>query len=204
LKYKFITFALMISFIIVNTGYTSQTYEVDPSHASIGFKIEHLVISKVKGEFRDFTATLVLDDEGLLKEASSNIKVTSIDTGITKRDDHLRSPDFFDVNVYPEISFKSKSVKQGAGNNVLVGNLTIHGVTKEVELPYKIKGPVKGPQGKTRIGFEASTVINRKDYGLTWNMVLEAGGLVVGEELELLIDLEAIKMQVENVKIEEK
>jgi len=193
MKLKFITKALMISVIFVNTGYASQTFEVDPSHASIGFKIEHLVISKVKGDFRDFTATLVLDDEGLLNQASSNIKVTSIDTGITKRDDHLRSVDFFDVSEYPEISFKSKSVKQSAGNNVLIGDLTIHGVTKEVELPFSIKGPVKGPQGETRIGFEASTVINRKDYGLTWNMALEAGGFVVGDDLELLIDFEAIK-----------
>jgi len=194
MKLKFITLALMISLIFVNTGYASQTFEVDPSHASVGFKIEHLVISKVKGEFRDFTATLVLDDEGLLNQASSNIKVTSIDTGITKRDDHLRSADFFDVNKYPEMSFKSKGVKQSGGNNVLVGDLTIHGVTREVELPFKIKGPVKGPAGETRIGFEASTVINRKDYGLTWNKTLEAGGVLVGEELELLIDLEAIEM----------
>jgi len=194
MKLKFITLALMISLIFVSTGYALQTFEVDPSHASIGFKIEHLVISKVKGEFRDFSATLVLDDEGRLSQASSNIKVTSIDTGIEKRDNHLRSADFFDVSKYPEIIFKSKSVRQSGGNNVLVGDLTIHGVTKEVELPYKIKGPVKGPQGETRIGFEASTVINRKDYGLTWNKTLEAGGVIVGEELELLIDLEAIKI----------
>jgi len=119
--------------------------------------------------------------------------VASIDTGITKRDDHLRSADFFDVNNFPKISLKSKSVKQSAGNNILVGDLTIHGVTKEVELPYKIKGPVKAPTGETRIGFEANTVINRKDYGLTWNQTLEAGGVLVGEELELLIDLEAIE-----------
>jgi len=106
----------------------------------------------------------------------------------------LRSADFFDVNNFPKISFKSKSVNRSAGNNVLVGDLTIHGVTREVELPYKIKGPMKGPTGETRIGFEASTVINRKDYGLTWSKTLETGGIIVGEELELLIDLEAIKM----------
>ena len=189
----FIT-ALIASFIFVNTGVASQTFEVDPSHASIGFKIEHLVISKVKGDFREFSATLVLDDEGRLDEASSNIKVASIDTGITKRDDHLRGADFFDANQFPEITFKSKNVKQSEGVDILVGDLTIHGVTKEVELPFTIKGPVKGPMGKTRIGFEASTIINRKDYGLTWNKVMETGGFVVGENLELLIDLEAIKM----------
>ncbi len=189
---SFIT-ALIASFIFVNTGVASQTFEVDPSHASIGFKIEHLVISKVKGDFREFSATLVLDDEGQLNEASSDIEVASIDTGITKRDDHLRSADFFDVNKYPKISFKSKAVRQNAGNNVLIGDLTIHGVTRQVELPYKIKGPVKGPMGNTRIGFEASTIINRKDYGLTWSKTLETGGVIVGEELELLIDLEAIE-----------
>jgi len=193
MKLNSFTIALIASFIFVNTGVASQTFEVDPSHASIGFKIEHLVISKVKGDFREFSATFVLDDEGRLNEASSDIEVASIDTGITKRDDHLRSADFFDVSEYPKISFKSKAVRQNAGNNVLVGDLTIHGVTKEVELPYKIKGPVKGPSGDTRIGFEASTIINRKDYGLTWNKTLEAGGVIVGEELELLIDLEAIE-----------
>jgi len=189
---SFIT-VLIASFIFVNTGYASQTFEVDPSHASVGFKIEHLVISKVKGEFREFTVTLVLDDEGRLDQASSIIEVASIDTGITKRDDHLRSADFFDVNNFPIISFKSKSVNRSAGKNVLVGDLTIHGVTREVELPFKIKGPVKGPMGNTRIGFEASTVINRKDCGLTWNKALETGGVIVGEELELLIDIEAIE-----------
>jgi len=193
MKLKFITLAIMISLIYANTGYALQNFEADPSHASVGFKIGHLVISKVKGEFRDFTAKFVLDDEGRLNQASSNIKVTSIDTGITKRDNHLRSADFFDVSKYPEIIFRSKSVRQSGGNNVLFGDLTIHGVTKEVELPFTIKGPVKGPQGETRIGFEASTVINRKDYGLTWNKTLEAGGVIVEEELELLIDLEAIK-----------
>ena len=194
MKLNSFTTALIASFIFVNTGVASQTFEVDPSHASIGFKIEHLVISKVKGDFREFSATLVLDDEGRLDEASSNIKVASIDTGITKRDDHLRGADFFDANQFPEITFKSKNVKQSEGVDILVGDLTIHGVTKEVELPFTIKGPVKGPMGKTRIGFEASTIINRKDYGLTWNKVMETGGFVVGENLELLIDLEAIKM----------
>ncbi len=193
MKLNSFTTALIASFIFINTVVASQTFEVDPSHASIGFKIEHLVISKVKGDFREFSATLILDDEGQLNEASSNIEVASIDTGITKRDDHLRSAEFFDVNKYPKISFKSKAVRQNAGNNVLIGDLTIHGVTRQVELPYKIKGPVKGPMGNTRIGFEASTIINRKDYGLTWNKTLEAGGVIVGEELELLIDLEAIE-----------
>lgn len=193
MKLKFFTIALIVSLVFVSTGYASQTFEVDPSHASVGFKIEHLVISKVKGAFKDFTATFVLDDEGRLNHASSKIKVSSIDTGITDRDDHLRSADFFDVNQYPEISFKSKGIRQSRRNNVLVGDLTIHGVTKEIELPYEIKGPVKGPTGETRIGFEASTGINRKDYGLTWNKALEAGGVLVGEELELLINLEAIK-----------
>jgi len=193
MKLKLFVTALIASFIFVNAGVASQTFEVDPSHASIGFKIEHLVISKVKGDFREFSATFILDDEGQLDEASSDIEVASIDTGITKRDDHLRSADFFDADQFPKISFQSKGIKQNAGNDVLVGDLTIHGVTRQVELLYTIKGPVKGPSGDTRIGFEASTVINRKDYGLTWNKTLEAGGLLVGEELELLIDLEAIE-----------
>ena len=170
----------------------AQTFEIDPSHASIGFTVDHLVISKVRGDFRDFSGTIELDDQGAVQKVSSAIEVKSIDTNIQNRDEHLKSADFFDAENYPKISFQSKSVRQDGGESVLIGDLTIHGVTKEIELPFSVKGPVKGPNGETRIGFQASTVINRKDFGMTWNKVLETGGLVVGEEVEISINLEAV------------
>lgn len=182
-------FALAALLTVASTGYAAQTFDVDQSHASVGFTISHLVISNVRGEFRDFEGQLVLDDEGNLTQISANIQVGSIDTGIQGRDDHLRGADFFNIEEFPQMTFVGTSISK----NVIVGNLTIHGVTKEVKLPYEIKGPVKGPMGKTRIGFEASTVINRAEYGLTWNKAMETGGVVVGEEVNLMINLEAIQ-----------
>ncbi|OGX35187.1 MAG: hypothetical protein A3C36_08010 [Omnitrophica WOR_2 bacterium RIFCSPHIGHO2_02_FULL_52_10] len=190
LKTSLLTMAMNLMF--ASAVLAAQTFEIDPSHASIGFTVDHLVISKVRGDFRDFSGTIELDDQGAVQKVSSAIEVKSIDTNIQNRDEHLKSADFFDAENYPKISFQSKSVRQDGGESVLIGDLTIHGVTKEIELPFSVKGPVKGPNGETRIGFQASTVINRKDFGMTWNKVLETGGLVVGEEVEISINLEAV------------
>jgi len=194
MKLKAGVLTVALSLILAGTVVASQTFEIDVSHASIGFTVDHLVISKVRGDFRDFTGTVELDEQGAVQQVSSVIEVRSIDTGIQDRDDHLRGTDFFDVENYPQISFKSKNVLHEGGKNVLIGDLTIRGVTKEIAFPFAIKGPVKGPYGKTHIGFEARTVINRKDYGLNWNKIMETGGLVVGEEIEIVINLEAIKI----------
>lgn len=190
MKTSLLTMAMNLMF--ASAVLAAQTFEIDPSHASIGFTVDHLVISKVRGDFRDFSGTIELDDQGAVQKVSSAIEVKSIDTNIQNRDEHLKSADFFDAENYPKISFQSKSVRQDGGESVLIGDLTIHGVTKEIELPFSVKGPVKGPNGETRIGFQASTVINRKDFGMTWNKVLETGGLVVGEEVEISINLEAV------------
>ena len=192
MKLKTGLLAMAVSLMFTGTALAQQTYKIDPAHASVGFTVDHLVISKVRGDFRDFSGTIELDGQGAVQQVSSAIEVKSIDTGIQNRDEHLKSADFFDAENYPQISFQSKSVRQDGGKNVLIGDLTIHGVTKEIELPFSVKGPVKGPNGEMRIGFAASTVINRKDFGMTWNKVLEAGGLVVGEEVEIVISLEAI------------
>src|SRR3989338_3098263 len=180
---------IAVSLILTGAAVASQTFEIDTSHAYVGFTIDHLVISKVRGDFRDFTGTIDLDEEGKVNQVASAIEVKSLDTGIQNRDDHLKSADFFDAENYPQIIFKSKNIQQDGGRNVLIGDLTIHGVTKEIALPFTVKGPVMDTYGKTRIGFEASTVINRTDYGLTWSKTMETGGLIVGEEVELLINL---------------
>lgn len=174
----------------------ADTYEIDPAHSSIGFSISHLVISKVKGKFNDFTATLAYDSEAkAIKVSSATIKTASIDTGIQKRDDHLRSADFFDAEKHPEITFKTKSVEKKDGQWIANGTFTLHGVSKEIALPFKLNGPIKDPWGNTRVGIEAKLTIDRKDYGLTWNKALEAGGVLVGDEVEIEIQAEFIKAE---------
>jgi polyisoprenoid-binding protein YceI len=171
-----------------------DTYKVDPAHSSINFTIEHMVINTVHGRFNQFEGSLVVDPEknNALKEASATIQAKSIDTGISKRDDHLRSADFFGAEKFPTITFEGSEVKQEGNDQVLVGKFTMHGVTKEIALPFKLKGPISA-MGGTRLGFEVTTKLNRKDFGLTYNKVLEAGGLMLGEEVAIQINAEFVK-----------
>ena len=171
----------------------NQTFAVDKTHADVGFKVKHLVISNVRGNFTDFDANLELDADNKLVSADATIKVDSIDTNNEKRDAHLKGEDFFDAANHPDITFVSKSVETRGGTEVIVADFTIRGVTKELVLPYKIQGPVNDPWGNTKIALQASTTINRTDYGLTWNAALETGGVVVGEDVELNIDVEFAK-----------
>ena len=176
------------------TGRALDIYKADPAHSSINFTIEHMVINTVHGRFGQFEGSITVDPENgnALKQASATIQAKSIDTGISKRDDHLRSADFFDIVNYPTITFESKEVKKEGSDQVLVGNFTMHGVTKEISLPVKLKGPIN-VMGGTRLGFEATTKLNRKDYGLVYNKVLETGGLMVGEEVAIQINAEFVK-----------
>ena len=179
--------------LMTGSVFAADTYELDPTHAAIEFKVAHLVISKVSGNFNSFTAALQVDDDGRLESAESIIQVSSIDSGVERRDNHLRAADFFDAETYPEISFKSTSVEKKDGKDVLIGDLTIRGITKKVEFPFTLLGPIQDPWGNTKVGFEAETTINRTDFGLTWNSTLETGGVVVGEDVEISINLEANK-----------
>jgi len=168
-----------------------DTYKVDPAHSSIGFSIDHMVIDTVHGRFRQFDGSITVDpDNGnALKQAAATIQAKSVDTDVERRDTHLRSPDFFDVEKYPTLAFEST----GIDGQTLTGKFTLHGVTKEISLPFKIKGPIKDPMGNTHLSLEASTKINRKDYGLTWNKTLDAGGLMLGEEVTIQINGSFVK-----------
>jgi len=178
----------------VTTALGLDGYKVDPAHTSIGFAVDHMVINTVHGRFRQFDGSVTVDPENgnSLKEARATIQAKSIDTDITKRDDHLRSADFFDVEKFPTITFESSEVKKEGNDQVLVGKFTMHGVTKEVSLPFKLKGPIKA-MGGSRLALSVSTKLNRKDYGLTWNKVLDTGGLMVGEDVTIQIDAEFVK-----------
>ncbi|MHB8523379.1 MAG: YceI family protein [Limisphaerales bacterium] len=183
----------VLAILSLNTGASADSYKIDPVHSSVGFSVRHMVISKVKGKFNEFTGTLDLDDHNALTAAAGVIQTKSVDTGVAGRDRDLRSPNFFDVEKYPTIAFQSKRVEKKGDQFVLVGDYTMHGVTKELSLPATLNGPIKDAWGNNRIGLEAKTKVSRTDYGMTYNKVLETGGLVVGDEIEIEINAEAVK-----------
>jgi len=186
--------ALLVSGLFVASGslLASDTYNLDPAHSTVGFNVTHMVINTVHGKFNDFSGNVSLEGK-LLKEATGTIQTKSIDTGIDRRDNHLRSPDFFDVAKFPTITFQSKRVEQQGDQTVIIGDFTMHGVTKEISMPVTVKGPIKDPWGNSRIGLQARTKLNRREYGLKYNQALETGGLVVSDEVELEINAEAVK-----------
>jgi len=188
-------FAILILFLFTIPTMAASRYKIDASHSEVGFKIKHLAISWVKGRFGDFSGSYVLPDSDLESaSAEATIKMASVDTGVERRDDHLRNADFFDVEKFPEMTFKSKRVQSIEGNQFqLVGDLTMHGVTREVVLDVELLGKVKDPWGNQRSAFTASTVINRRDFGLNYSQLLETGGLVVGEEVHITLEIEGIE-----------
>lgn len=184
-----ITAILLFSALSLN----GETLAIDKGHSEVGFSIKHLMISSVKGKFTQYDGDIKYD----LKSKSftkfdTYVETKSIDTGITKRDNHLRSADFFEAKKYPKLTFKMDSYENDGDEGVLIGNLTIHGVTKRVKLEVENNGSIKDLRGNTRIGFTITGKINRKDFGLTWNKALEAGGVVVGDKVKIIIELQTI------------
>lgn len=173
----------------------ATTWQVDPTHSHAEFAVRHLMISTVKGRFAEVTGTLIGDDTD--PESASielTIPVAGIDTRENQRDAHLRSADFFEAETYPAIRFRSTRITgAGAGTFTVTGDLTIRDVTKPITLTVESGGRGKDPWGGERIGFSTSTKINRKDFGLHWNLALETGGVVVGDEVKISVELELIK-----------
>jgi polyisoprenoid-binding protein YceI len=171
------------------------TYTVDPAHSRVGFAVRHLGFSKVRGHFPSFTGSLELDPSDLSTlRATATIDATSITTADEKRDEHLRSEDFFDVTEHPTLSFSALEARDAAGDSVtLVGDLTMRGVTRTVELDAVYLGEATDPWGGTRVAFEGQTTVNRKDFGLNWNAVLETGGFLVGEDVEITLEIQAVR-----------
>lgn len=172
----------------------ADTFAIDAGHSEVGFQVRHLV-SQTRGRFNDFAGTVNLDPKNLASSSVEfTIKATSIDTNVADRDKHLRSADFFDVEKYPEITFKSKSIKKASGDTYNVtGTLTMHGVSKEITLPVTYLGQAKDPWGNTRAGFEAETTLNRKDFGIVWNKAVDNGGVLLGDDVKVNINLETVK-----------
>jgi polyisoprenoid-binding protein YceI len=170
------------------------TWAIDPVHSSVEFSVRHLMITTVKGRFTDVQGTVVLDDANPAAAAADiTVNVASIDTREAQRDAHLRSADFFDVETHPTLTFRSKRVGSLPGDRfTLVGDLTIHGVTREVTLDITAEGRSKDPWGGVRAGYSATTKIKRSDFGLTWNQVLETGGLAVSDDVKVTIDVQLV------------
>ena len=174
------------------------TYDIDPAHSSLEFAAKHAMVTTVRGRFSDFSGVLHLDGTDPTKSSAEvHIVVDSLDSRSDQRDEHLRSPDFFDVANHPEITFRSTRAAAGKrdGEYRLWGDLTIKGVSREVELELGYTGAAQDPWGKTRVGFEGRTAVNRKDWGLSWNVALEAGGLLVSEKVKLNLDVAAVKRE---------
>jgi polyisoprenoid-binding protein YceI len=176
-----------------------EKWEIDSGHSGINFSVRHLVISKVRGKFARWSGSIEAPTEDASKAALKvTIDASSIDTGVADRDTHLKSGDFLDVANFPEITFEGRRVeKTGKGLLRVTGDLTLHGVTKKVVLDVEDAGRTKDPWGNVRAGFAAKTSLDRKDFGLTWNQALEAGGVVVGERVDVEIEVEAVKQAAE-------
>lgn len=175
---------------------TTTTWSIDPAHSVVEFKVKHMMIAHVKGHFSKVSGFLTLDESDLPKShVEASIEAASIETRDVQRDAHLRSADFLDVETFPTLSFKSESISVVRDGELLVeGDLLIHGITRKVL--FNVEGPTpatKDPWGNTRVGVSATTKINRKDYGLTWNAALETGGILVGDEVTITLDVEFTK-----------
>ena len=174
-----------------------KTYAIDPSHSRLGFVVRHMGFSKVRGSFEVFEGRVRMQPGDLSTlAAEATAQTQSITTNEAKRDEHLRSADFFEVETYPTLTFRSTGVKDVSGNTfTLVGDLTMHGVTHTIELQGQYLGEGQDPWGGTRVAFEAEAKLNRKDYGLSWNTVLEAGGVLVSEEVQIVLEVQAVEQQ---------
>jgi len=188
---KFI-FTLIITAACALSLNAQTTWKIDAAHSSVVFHVSHMVIAEVTGNFKEFDATFVQTGEDFSgSRLDATIKAGSINTDNEARDKHLRSADFFDAEKYPDIKFVSRTIEKINDKNYKVtGDLTMHGVTKQVVLDMKYNGQMKDPRGNIKAGFKATTQVNRKDFGLVWNRTLEAGGLLVGEDIDITINAE--------------
>ncbi len=185
-----------LGLFIFSTAVWGETYQVDPVHSQVHFSVKHLMMFTVRGIFTDFSGEIVADpNKQMIQSVKGTIKLASIDTREKKRDKHLRSPDFFNVGQFPDMTFVSKSFSGQGDNITAIGDLTIRGITKEITLTGKMLGTTKDPWGNTRIGFEAKGMINRKDFDIKWNKALETGGVMVGDNVEIALEIAAVEMK---------
>ncbi len=193
MKKTILSFALLFATIL--TFGQSTNWKIDHSHSNVTFEVSHMVVSTVTGKFQEFDGVIKADKDDF-SDASINFTIVaaSVNTNNEKRDNHLRDADFFEVEKNPTIEFVGKSMTQKSGiKYTLTGDLTMHGITREIELDVRYNGQIKDPWGNTRAGFKVSGTLDRNEYDLTWNNTLEAGGLLVGNDVDIQVNLELIK-----------
>ncbi len=176
----------------VPSGYLAGTWTIDPVHSDVSFTVRHMMVSKVRGKFHGVAGTIVLANDPIESQVTADIDLATIDTGNAQRDDHIRSADFFEVANNASLTFRSSGVRAAGSDFVVTGDLTLRGVTKPVELALEVNGFTKDPYGGTRAGFTASTQINRRDFGVTIDLPMDGGGAVIGDKIQVLLEIEAI------------
>jgi polyisoprenoid-binding protein YceI len=180
-----------MSTAVDTTALKAATWVIDPVHSQVGFSVRHLMVSKVKGTFDKFEGSISITDDPLQSLVTATIEVTSINTANSDRDGHLRTADFLEAEKYPNMTFRSTAVHAKGDDFVVDGELTLHGVTKNIELSLEFNGVSPDPWGGTRAGFSAETEINRKDFGINLDLPLEGGGVVVGDKVKITLEVEA-------------
>lgn len=190
-----LTLGMALLFTVAGIGRAEMArYDVDLDHSTVEFRVAHMVISKTTGRFTDYTGFIEMDPDTMkVRHLEAVIQTASVNTGQAKRDAHLREADFFNVEKHPTMTYKLKTYRKEGEDYVAIGDLTLLGVTREVTLVGRFNGLTKDPWGNTRAGFTAEGKLNRKEFGMNWNKVLDNGGLVVGEEIYIRLDIECIK-----------
>ena len=185
---------IVLSLLAVGAVLAAESYTVDPEHSHIGFSVRHFAVSSVRGEFKDFSATLLIDEKNpTASSVELRIKTNSIFTDHEQRDAHLKSADFLDVENHPELVFKSTKLEKKGEDFLATGNLTLHGVTREIQMEINLAGPLLDPLKMMRIGIEGDVTIDRHDYGVSWSRVMDNGGLFVGNDVKISFSLEATR-----------
>ena len=194
-KTAIILVVTLLAISLTGIAQAGEKFDVDNVHSHIGFKVRHMGVSSVRGEFKEYTAELMVDESDLTNSSIVlEIDASSIDTDNQRRDDHLRSADFLEVEIYPEIVFKSRKIEKSPnGDYQATGDLTIHGITKEVVLDLQVAGPIKDPNGNHRVGVEGEVTINRQDYDVKFSRLMEGGELVVADDVRISFALEAMR-----------
>ncbi len=173
-------------------GYVAGTWAIDPVHSEVGFSVRHMMVSKVRGKFTKFSGELVTGSDVLDSSVTAEIDLASIETGAEQRDAHLRSPDFFDTENHPQMTYRSTGIRRDGGDFILDGELTLKGVTRSVPLTLEVNGFGPDAYGGTRAGFSAAAEINRQDFGVNWNAAMETGGVVVSDKVAIHLEIEAV------------
>ncbi len=183
-----------MSTMTVTTALPAGTWNVDPAHSKVGFAVKHMGIATVRGEFKDFEGTLEIGEDLSTAKAYGTVKVQSVDTNEPQRDEHLRSPDFFDADQYPELTFEATEIEALDDDEYrITGNLTMHGVTGEVVLHAEVQGTDVDPWGNQRVGLEVTGQLSRGDYGMKFNQALGSGNVLVADKVKLALDISAVK-----------